>query len=441
MRIGNIKLHNSSYNILCFIGFITPFIALFSGLSLAAFFVIGAILPTVICIKDGQLKNICTINIYKIIIIFLFYALMSAFWAIDPAQSFKLWYRMVLFTIGAYSLFYYAKTLSDKQRQKLGEFVACGVAIAIIAANIEIYNDGLLTKFFMAAIRKPHLYELVDLNRGAAYLSVMMWPAFAFFLLRAKKIAAITFLAIGVFTLFNLESQSSVLALIIGIFTFLFVIVGGKRALSLIMVLAILAVPAVAVTAYKMNPEKVFNILPNSGNSASEYRLHIWHYAAIKSMDKPVFGWGFNAARSFPVKESEYVLNGRHPLPLHTHNNVMQLWLELGIIGLLIFVAFLSLSMQAVKGFAASGNHCHDFKNEPSSCGLATGASGMDTLIKSKYDVCKKSVKANLPMALMTGVIASYFALGQTGFGMWQNWWVAGGIFAWFFCYLLLHRK
>lgn len=411
-----------SYRSVLFVALLAPVVAMFSGASMIVFFVVAGLFPLVISIKDKNLKNICHSKINKTIIIYLFYAMMSIFWAIRPDQAFGLWYKLVLIFTGSYALYDFLSNLGTSQKKQLGISVVMGVVLAIIVANIEIISDGVITRFFLDLINKQHVYELVDLNRGAAFLSIIFWPAFAFLIINRKRALAVILAIVSVMALMRLESQSSVVAIIMGLLAYGFVSLSGRRGISVIMLLAVLAVPAVAVTAKVMEPAHMFKIIPQIPNSASEIRLYIWDFAAGKAAEKPVFGWGFNASRSIPVSEKDYVLNGRHPLPLHPHNNVLQVWLETGIVGLVLFTLFLLAIMQRTKDFESLESCRTSFKE----ANLA-------------HKICRITAN-NSQRALAMGLVTTYFTIGQTGFGIWQSWWVACGILSSAFLYSLLEN-
>jgi O-antigen ligase len=72
-------------------------------------------------------------------------------------------------------------------------------------------------------------------------------------------------------------------------------------------------------------------------------RVHIWNYAAARIAEKPVFGWGLDSSRTFGAEQSLGDL--RFPaIPLHPHNLSLQIWLETGAVGALVFAAAIAAS-------------------------------------------------------------------------------------------------
>jgi O-antigen ligase len=94
-------------------------------------------------------------------------------------------------------------------------------------------------------------------------------------------------------------------------------------------------------------------------------------------------GWGFDASRDLPGSDAIAYKGGAH-LPLHPHNAALQIWLELGIPGVLIAAGIVIQLLRGLVGFA------------PRRRAAATGAA----------------------------VLTMYGLIALMSFGIWQNWWV-----------------
>lgn len=83
-----------------------------------------------------------------------------------------------------------------------------------------------------------------------------------------------------------------------------------------------------------------------------QQRLEIWDFVPERIADKPLFGWGLDASRSF---KDQLHLEG-YPTAvgfMHPHNVGLQIWLETGLIGAMLFTA--SLLLLAIR-VSASAN-------------------------------------------------------------------------------------
>ena len=75
------------------------------------------------------------------------------------------------------------------------------------------------------------------------------------------------------------------------------------------------------------------------------HRLYIWDFVVGQIADKPLLGWGLDAARRMPGGQDTVTLGENCPgatpvigqkLPLHPHNAILQTWLELGAAGIIL---------------------------------------------------------------------------------------------------------
>jgi O-antigen ligase len=77
--------------------------------------------------------------------------------------------------------------------------------------------------------------------------------------------------------------------------------------------------------------------------ASAHHRLVIWNWTAERIGERPLLGWGFDASRAMPGRETqvaaympldEYGLRMEGDvLPLHPHDAILQWWLELGVLG------------------------------------------------------------------------------------------------------------
>jgi len=86
-------------------------------------------------------------------------------------------------------------------------------------------------------------------------------------------------------------------------------------------------------------------------SNSAHHRLTIWQFTGQRIADRPVLGWGVDAARTIPGGEEEVQVS-RLPhgptdglleqlMPLHPHNAVLQWWMELGGVGVAMMLALL----------------------------------------------------------------------------------------------------
>lgn len=121
-----------------------------------------------------------------------------------------------------------------------------------------------------------------------------------------------------------------------------------------------------------------------------EHRVEAWDYIYQKIMEKPVWGHGFDASRTF---NETFILRGSYELPivsLHPHNAGLHIWVETGMVGALLASLFI---------FLAGRIAIRRLSDNP------------------------------LTVAMVTSYIAIAVCLCTVSFGVWQYWWWATLIF------------
>jgi O-antigen ligase len=123
-------------------------------------------------------------------------------------------------------------------------------------------------------------------------------------------------------------------------------------------------------------------------------RLVIWEFAVEKIAERPLIGYGLDASRNLPggnVKvDVTYTDSDGYErlrfrdfrMPLHPHNQVLQIWIELGAVGALLLAGFLAALLAAI-------------------CRLAPA-----------------------DRAVAAGSFYAAFTFACSSFGAWQNWWL-----------------
>ena len=116
-----------------------------------------------------------------------------------------------------------------------------------------------------------------------------------------------------------------------------------------------------------------------------ETRIGIWQYASSLIAEKPWFGHGFDATRELS-RVAPLIPGTKYPaLPLHTHNGVLQLWLELGLVGIVLMISFLAVALRSLWPLTKH----------------------------PKY------------LAVTIATIAAGSVIFLVSFGVWQHWWMA----------------
>ncbi|MCR9255393.1 MAG: O-antigen ligase family protein [Alphaproteobacteria bacterium] len=263
--------------------------------------------------------------------------------------------------------------------------IAGGIAFTVLML-FELLTDQAAYR----AIRGIGPGEMLDpnaLNRPEVLAALFIWPvAGALWQIGWRKAAVVLPLAYTAIT-FTLTSQSTVLGMIAGLVVFVAAVVGW-RVVRWVLVVGIAAAFLLAVPAAHWMAEGGLNEVGWLPFSA-KHRVLIWDYVATLVADHPYFGWGLDASRVLND------LGGRledrpsvELLPLHPHNAMLQVWLELGVYGILVSLTF-------VLGLVG------------------------------QIDRVPRDVR---PFA--AGLFACALGIASVAYGVWQTWWLAGGLTA-----------
>ncbi len=241
-------------------------------------------------------------------------------------------------------------------------------------------------------------------------LMLLFWPL-AYYFVQKRNYGVVIFMAASlVLTAFAVDTNAQIMALGLGVIVFLGVRfwpavlerarITPERVMAILSSATILAFPLVVhelmVTglAYRIKTQ----ILPSWAD-----RIDIWSFAVARGLEKPWFGWGYEASRNFAPH-----------IPDHPHSLSLQAWLELGIPGL----AALAALWFCIFWFMAP-------KGEPVRPAEPAGLLDLNAAAPVRDDDAAQRARPYL-LAAATG----YFAINMVSFGLWRMWYYSLGALA-----------
>lgn len=370
-------------NIILALLLITPALSMLAGLAVAP--LIGLIIAAAFISfpKELGLKSILRTPLCRIFLCFMLWGLISCLFAPQLVSALTLWGKLLfLMAGGAVALAVSSRTCS---RFPIPLYA---LALAVSVAVEERFTQGFLSTLLHNILgNKDYVYNVTELNRGATILALGIWPAVAILHAANRTLQAFVLFITTCVLLLVLKSLSAGMGMMAGAACFMLVYTLKEKAISGIMAAMTLTILALPVIMTLQNPSAIMQRFPHIPESA-EHRLYIWHFASDKALLHPVQGWGLNASRYIPILPSDMLPKNKSPLPLHPHNSVTQLWLELGIPGVLLFAALVIALFTYIRTLPATA------------------------LYKA---------------ACCSGIVA-YFTIGLTAYGIWQEWWIASGL-------------
>ena len=292
--------------------------------------------------------------VLTILVALLAWACLSVSWTAAPDRAPSTAIRLATTIIGGGLIVATAARLEEQQRMSVSWALLLGVSATVgllLAVAIAIHAQLLLNgKVPLSALLRGADYTAPGLemfNRTASVIALLVWPA-CVVASRQSLLASITLLVGGSVLLTLLNSSTPILALAAGAIAFATAYF-APRATTLIFATGIVLVTALTPALDRIEPTlsrvtDATDIVDGSFN----HRLQIWSFAADRANERAWTGWGLESSRALGDSATTDVTVDAagtqvvaELLPLHPHNAMLQVWLELGFPGAALVGALL----------------------------------------------------------------------------------------------------
>ncbi len=315
----------------------------------------------------------------------------SATWSIVPDRSASQALRLLLIAAGTTFLLSGALSLDTAGRKNLEIFLITGVGLGLLFMLFELATGGLVHGALNGFEKNP-VQNLFELNRASSVVSIAAWVAIIPAWRRFGWVGAAVLVLVSGFVIWQLQPGSPFLAITVG--AGFFAVAWFAPSLAMIALLATVAAALVMIPFMAELTPIVTELIRALGFTEFSllHRIAIWEFASERLLAQPIVGWGLDASRSIGSGQMVGVddapnLGARavDVLPLHPHNALIQVWLELGVLGALI-----------VAGLFAS-------------------------IILAIW----RGVMGRLERAAAFAAVAAAFVNAELSFGIWQGWWLS----------------
>ncbi|MBA4118334.1 MAG: hypothetical protein C0514_05495 [Candidatus Puniceispirillum sp.] len=332
--------------------------------------------------------------------LFLGWAGLSCVWSSQALASLGAFFRLLALMGMGLHVWQICVLLDEKVRTRLLVCALWGLIPALAWFIIESATQGQM----WALLKEDTNEALVMYSAGSAALALFVWPLLSAFERFPKgRFVALACVCVVAFVLKLLYSHAAFYGFLLGVFVFGGTLWLGKRFFYAMMGASLMIMlGAPQLTSRFLAPESVEEMLPKQSAKLSYlHRAYIWSYVTHRIYEKPYAGWGFDAARHGALKQGllwgsqKYGYNAAYnealpgcdgeALPLHPHNAPLQIWLELGAVGALLWAAFLASLLWAVA----------------------------------------RAPLSRWALACASSSFAVAFFIGGTSYGAWQSWWIA----------------
>jgi len=367
-------------------GFAACLIAPFSAPAVAPVVVVCGMAGWALLLRHQTLPVLIRLTVIRILGAVFTIVLASALWSASAAASLRAFLGLggvLLMGMALISLALQACPEPDRRWQALF-LAAFGVLLLVL---LEEHQSGGMLHNLLDRMTGGGggRWQASSLNRATVLASLLLWPALL--LARHGRMPLMVQLAL-VFGTLALVLQSTQVtatpALLLGLGAAAAVYSLPRLGVALLvlpMALITLVLPLVPgrfITAAEVSarwPDLRFSML---------HRLNIWEFAAARIAERPWLGWGLDGVRSLPGGDETFFSDAKF-MPIHPHNGILHIWLELGAVGAALLFALLLVIWQGLR--------------QPR---------------LNRFD-----------RALAAGLFATAMVFFCVAFGVWQNWWVA----------------
>jgi O-antigen ligase len=264
----------------------------------------------------------------------------SALWSIDPLRSLDMTARLAGLFAAGLALAVAADSVSAPRR--LSAFVLGGFVLAIAMAAVDLATHGALSKPF-----SDRFYQPAWLNQASVAFAILLLPASAALLVRGHKGAALLLALAAGAIICALAGTAAKVALAAGLPMALFCYwrrAGAARTAALGAILVIVTAP---LTFARLERGSDLVETADAIKLSAGHRLLIWSFVGDRIDEHPLAGWGLDSSRAIPGG-GDPIRPGETWLPLHPHNAALQLWLELGVPGAVMFALLIGSAWLAL---------------------------------------------------------------------------------------------
>jgi len=259
----------------------------------------------------------------------LVWGCISALWSVDPLRSLDLAARLAGLFAAGLALAVAAELVAAPGR--LTVFLVAGFLFGIAMAAADLATHGALSRPF-----SDRFYQPAWLNQASVAFAILLLPANAVLLARGHKILALLFALAAAATICALAGTAAKVALAVGLPTALLCYCWRSRTARAAALLSILVIVTAPLTFARLERVSDLAAAADDIKLSAGHRLLIWSFVGDRIAEHALAGWGLDSSRAIPGGKDR-IEPGETWLPLHPHNSALQLWLELGVPGAVLF--------------------------------------------------------------------------------------------------------
>lgn len=261
-------------------------------------------------------------------------------------------------TLTGGALSYEAVTATPARAARLAGFYIAMVCVAAAALMFEGLSGGYLRLSLPPADVSPLRWkDMTALGRGVTAAAGLVFPAAALlYRVSGSRLVALAPVAALFIASLNLSVYANVAALIAGAAAFALALIAPRSAFRALVGVFVLALFAAPFIAWEIPVDAILAGEASALPPSWAQRLVVWRETATVAMrDCLPVGCGADFSRAFAENGATIRVPGwpidLPVMPTHPHNMFLQIWLELGLPGVLLLA---TAGLFAARAFLAS---------------------------------------------------------------------------------------
>jgi O-antigen ligase len=308
---------------------------------IAALISVAGISAAGLLVSAGRTRLSATFGLTAVLLVCLvLWGAASASWSINPTRSLTMAARLTGLFVAGLALAAAAHALAAPRRLTFTLIV--GLALALGVAAIDLATAGSISSLF-----SDRVYRTSWLNQASISFAILLFPTSAtLFLLGLTKAAAIIAAATAA-SVFALAGTAAKAVLMAGLAIGVLLHRSRSRGLRVAAVVSVIVIVTTPLTFGRLDRIPGLGEKADTVKTSAGHRLLIWSFAGDRIAERALTGWGLDASRTIPGG-SDLIRPTETWLPLHPHNAALQVWLELGVPGAVMFALLLAVAWTAL---------------------------------------------------------------------------------------------
>ncbi|MBM3516977.1 MAG: O-antigen ligase family protein [Alphaproteobacteria bacterium] len=265
---------------------------------------------------------------------FLVWALATTSWSPERAHGQSVVLSAALLALAGLVSTLAARTVPVRGARLAAGGLVWGAALLLALTAIELMSGSALLGLARALVGASGAVTVNSINPATAILALLAVAALPVLARRSGGLAVLFLLAV-LAVLALAPMAAAAIAAALGALVAALALRAPRATTGFVLAVILLALLGAPLLRSLVDPDAAWiGELPASWR----HRVLMWQFVAERIAERPWFGWGFDAARGIPGGDAELFV-GALTVPLHPHNLALQVWLELGAVGAVLFAA------------------------------------------------------------------------------------------------------